>query len=72
MSWNAKRFQKPKRWNLHHVPPRHPALSTPEKIPVNKKAHIAYHRIFRNAGSLEQCIEILRRDWWPQGVYHGA
>jgi hypothetical protein len=36
------------------------------KIRVRKIDHRAYHQIFQNAGSLEQCIEILKRDWWPQ------
>jgi hypothetical protein len=61
MSWHAKHFRR----NWHHVPPQHPATVTPMKIRVNKKDHAAYHQIFQNAASLEQCIEILKRDWWP-------
>lgn len=63
MSLNAKRYRR--KWNWHHVPPRHPAAATPLKIRVDKKDHEAYNRLFGNAGSLEQCVEILRRDWWP-------
>ena len=62
MSWNARRF---KSYDFHHVPPRHPAQSTPIKIRVRKIDHRAYHQLFFNAANLEQCIEILRRDWWP-------
>ena len=53
------------RWDWHHVPPRHPSLTTPVKIRVKRKHHEAYHLLFQNAGTLEQCIEILKRDWWP-------
>lgn len=52
--------------NWHHVPPKHPASITPIKLRVRKKDHEAYHQLFSNAGSLEQCIEILKRDWWPE------
>jgi hypothetical protein len=60
MSWNAKRYK----YNWHHVPPRNPARTTPVKIRVRKIDHMAYHQLFANAASLEQCIEILKRDWW--------
>jgi hypothetical protein len=63
MSWNEHQFRK--NWNWHHVPPRHPAPSTPIKIRVTKADHNAYNLLFQNAASLEQCIEILKRYWWP-------
>lgn len=64
MSWKAKRFRD-RGYNIHHVPPKHPAPATPIRIRVKKEDHEAYNRLFQNAASLEQCIEILKRDWWP-------
>lgn len=61
MSWNARRF---KSMNEHHVPPRNPARSTPFKMRIKKVDHAAYHQLFANAASFEQCVEILWRDWW--------
>jgi hypothetical protein len=63
MSWSAKRHNR-RNWNLHHIPPQHPAATTPIKIRVGKNEHQAYHTLFQNAGSYEQCCEILYRDWW--------
>ncbi|MCL5667354.1 MAG: hypothetical protein M1383_06315 [Patescibacteria group bacterium] len=37
-----------------------------KKIRVLKADHDAYNRLFANAASLDQCIQILKRDWWPQ------
>jgi len=64
MSWSAKRYREPK-FNWHHIPPRNPAKCTPYKVRVRKADHDAYNRLFANAATLEQCIEILKRDWWP-------
>ena len=61
MSWQAKRFNKT---NVHHIPPRHPAIMAPLKKRVSKLDHAAYHQLFQNAGSLNQCVEILRKYWW--------
>jgi hypothetical protein len=49
----------------HHVPPRHPdrILIILRKTPAK---HIAYHVLFGAAPSLEACIKILKRDWWPE------
>ena len=58
MSWTAKRYQR----NWHHIPPQNPAAIPPIKKRVNKIDHAAYHQLFQNAGSFEQCVEILR--WW--------
>jgi hypothetical protein len=61
MSWNANRFTAK---SDHHIPPRHPAFHLP--VPVKKKVsvidHRAYHQLFQNAGSYEECEKILR--WW--------
>lgn len=75
MSWNAKRFAEPQsiedirkfgnpeKMTRHHAPPRHPDV-TPKIIKVNEYSHRAYHHLFGNARSLEDCIKILERDWW--------
>lgn len=63
MSWQAKRFRK-QSTNLHHIPPRHPAKATPFKIRISKRDHAAYHQLFQNAASFEQCVAILYRNWW--------
>ena len=68
MSWNAVRYRDPKvtarvKTSTHHVPPRSrgKALFTVEKPHVQ---HLAYHILFGNAGSFEECCEILKREWW--------
>jgi len=63
MSYGATRYQ-PK--NRHHIPPRNP-----DKYPriikvIEKRHHDAYHLLFGAAPNLEACIEILKRDWWPE------
>ena len=58
MSWHAKRYQT----NEHHIPPKHPTVNPPIKKRVSKIDHAAYHQLFQNAGSFEQCVSILR--WW--------
>ena len=63
MSRTARRYRT---HDWHHVPPRNPAAVTPLKMRVRKIDHRAYHQLFQNAASLEQCIEILKRDWWPE------
>lgn len=72
MSWSAKRFGRNRKrrsnWNWHHVPPRNPAKTLPIKLRVRKIDHEAYNQLFQNAASLEQCIAILRRDWWPNAA----
>ena len=64
MSWHARRFNGKPVMNVHHVPPQNPATKTPFKVRVNKLDHMAYHQLFANAGTFEQCVEILWRDWW--------
>lgn len=68
MSWNAQRFT-----SFHHIPPQHPAVRTPARPGkrVTSADHRAYHQLFSNAGSFEQCVEILRRWWEIRGVFLG-
>lgn len=59
-----------KKLTTHHVPPRsHGAQFTLRKT---EKAHRAYHTLFRDAPSLEACIEILRTQWWTPPRTPGA
>jgi hypothetical protein len=51
-------------WDIHHIPPRHPTRYILKR--VRKKHHQYYHALFGAAASLEECIEILRRHWWPE------
>lgn len=48
---------------VHHVPPK---SKGPTQFTLIKKRnhHMAYNTLFKNAGSLQECIEILKRDWW--------
>jgi hypothetical protein len=50
-------------WTIHHIPPRHPKPYLLKR--VRESHHRAYHLIFGSAGSLEECITILRAHWWP-------
>lgn len=34
--------------------------------------HRAYHQLFRNAGTLQQCIEILQKEWWTEPALQGG
>lgn len=74
MSWGAKRYENRKlnghrdkdEITTHHVPPRSRGATL---FTLKKKyiEHVAYHVLFGNAASLEECIQILRREWWtPQ------
>jgi hypothetical protein len=49
--------------SIHHIPPRNPKIYTRKR--VTRKVHQAYHAIFGASPSFEACVEILRRDWWP-------
>ena len=79
MSWQAARYVAPERMldsrslrlngdpnriTRHHVPPRNPARALPS-IRIDERRHRAYHLLFANAASFEDCVQILRRDWWP-------
>lgn len=50
----------------HHVPPR--SVAPTEFILLKTwREHSAYHTIFGNASSFEECVKILRLYWWtPQ------
>lgn len=74
MSLQADRFKHRRRFrfedygtdrkhNKHHVPPQ--SKGGKEVILVDTIHHRAYHILFKNAGSLEECVAILKREWWP-------
>lgn len=77
MSWQAKRYRDGaqltpeeeqrvfgnKKTSKHHVPPQRPDKH-PRVIRVDARHHRAYHMLFGAAKSLEDCIFILKRDWW--------
>lgn len=49
----------------HHVPPK--SVGARFILWKKRNEHEAYHLLFGNAASLEECIEILRKEWWtPQ------
>lgn len=51
----------------HHCPPRHPNHPTNEErfiLKKSEKEHRAYHVIFGNSSSLQECIDILTKYWW--------
>jgi hypothetical protein len=61
------RSSKPgERWTIHHIPPRNPTPYILKR--VKEHHHQAYHTIFGSAGSLEECIKILKTHWWPPEV----
>lgn len=50
--------------NHHHVPPK--SKGGTKTILVDTIEHRAFHILFKNAGSLQECIDILRKEWWPE------
>ena len=70
MSWGAQRY---KATSFHHIPPQHPAKFTPQRPGkrVSSADHRAYHQLFSNAGSFEQCVEILKKWWTIRGEFIG-
>lgn len=62
MSWNARRYNR-KSSSKHHVPPKHPS-SDLFTMRVSNVDHRAYHTLFGNSGSFEQCVHILWKYWW--------
>lgn len=61
----AARYLKKEPRNDHHVPPRHPD-PTPKIIPNLRRSHLdAYRLLFGSSRSIEECIDILKHDWWP-------
>lgn len=65
MSWKAKRYHRyrPPNTSKHHIPPKHPAGQN-FTLRVSNVDHKAYHTLFSNAGSFEQCVQILWKYWW--------
>jgi len=50
----------------HHVPPK--SIGAQFILYKTCKEHEAYHLLFGNAASYEECCKILKRDWWtPKG-----
>ena len=51
----------------HHSPPRSSMRKWRGRLlRKEENRHTAYHILFGNAGSFEECVNILRHDWWPQ------
>ena len=69
MSWQADRYRRFEKYgsdrktNKHHCPPR--SKGGKEIIVVDTIRHRAYHILFGNAGTLEECVAILKKEWWP-------
>lgn len=77
MSWQAKRYREgqpltpeeerrifgPPTPTKHHVPPKHPDKQ-PRVIRIDARHHRAYHILFGAPKTFEDCIQILKRDWW--------
>lgn len=75
MSLKARRYQERQaqeygltiiqtKTSKHHVPPRHPDKQPHFIFRVDDRHHRAYHLLFKAAKSFEDCVEILRNDWW--------
>lgn len=56
--------------DVHHVPPRSNGYNAKTGFMMVKRIidHRAYHQIFKNAGSYQECCEILLRDWWTKPI----
>jgi len=57
------RRNDPEELTVHHIPPVRAQVYTRKR--VTRKVHEAYHLIFGPSPTFEACLEILRRDWWP-------
>lgn len=67
MRTRKRRFSR--QLTAHHVPPRSHGARFILRKTWNE--HRAYHIIFGNAASFEECVEILKRYWWtPHGERH--
>ena len=51
----------------HHVPPK--SVGAQFILYKTRKEHEAYHLLFGNAASYEECCKILKEQWWtpPKG-----
>lgn len=65
---DKRRHQLLNSLTTHHVPPVSNGWTHEDGFTLTKtlKEHRAYHLIFGNASSLEECIEILERYWWTR------
>lgn len=61
MSWNAQRYRKG--GSRHHVPPKN-STDNLFTMKVSTIDHRAYHQLFRNLGTFEQCVHVLWKYWW--------
>ena len=52
----------------HHVPPRSKGWNRQTGFTLQKRLidHLAYHQLFENAGTFEECCDILKRQWWTK------
>ena len=46
----------------HHIPPK--SVGAEFILYKTRKEHEAYHLLFRNAASFEECCKILKEEWW--------
>jgi hypothetical protein len=63
---SAPQRNHPEEITLHHIPPRKAKVYDRKR--VTRKVHEAYHAIFGPSPTFEACVEILRRDWWPEST----
>lgn len=75
MSQKAQRYRFPngdlklvprrlERMTSHHVPPRNPDPQPRYIQRVDERHHRAFHLLFKAAASFEDCVAILKHDWW--------
>jgi hypothetical protein len=58
-----KKVRREDRITIHHVPPKSRG-KTKFLLEKPENQHRAYHLLFSNAGSYEECCQILWKDWW--------
>jgi len=58
-----KKKKKERKMTIHHVPPRSRG-KTQFLLEKPEHEHRAYHLLFGNAASYEECCQILWKDWW--------
>jgi hypothetical protein len=52
--------------DMHHVPPRSNGYHAKTGFILVKRVidHRAYHQLFKNAGTYQECCDILWTQWW--------
>ena len=66
MSKKRHRWYRRKGRTEHHAPPKSTRTPWFGKLLVkSENQHIAFHILFGAPRDLEECIKILKRDWWP-------